>query len=273
MKLACVLSWKKMQFSDCSFTYSSLGVPLAHDTEPTNIYRNSVNRQIFRTIRTSSNRTTCNRPPRTNNCRNSKLISASSSAIAMAAGIEVNASQWRLVEVGRVVLFTHGKYLGRLAVIVEIIDHKRVNSPASISNITFPCSFESQVLVDGPSKKENASVPRHATSLSNLIITPIVIPKLPRGAGRGAVAKAWEKEGVESKWAESTWAKRRAQREKRKALSDFERFKVLRLKKQVRELLLWVQHTLFVQFHNPYIFLPDAVWCLRNLRGSPLGKI
>lgn len=40
--------------------------------------------------------------------------------------IEINASQWRLVEVGRVVLFTHGQYTGRLAVIVEIIDHKRV---------------------------------------------------------------------------------------------------------------------------------------------------
>lgn len=44
------------------------------------------------------------------------------------ADIEINASQWRMVEVGRVVLFTHGRYTGRLAVIVEIIDHKRVRS-------------------------------------------------------------------------------------------------------------------------------------------------
>jgi large subunit ribosomal protein L14e len=42
------------------------------------------------------------------------------------AEIEVKASQWRLVEVGRVVLFTHGPFTGRLATIVEIIDHKRV---------------------------------------------------------------------------------------------------------------------------------------------------
>lgn len=42
--------------------------------------------------------------------------------------INIVASQWRLVEVGRVVLFTHGQYTGRLAVIVEIIDHKRVCS-------------------------------------------------------------------------------------------------------------------------------------------------
>jgi len=38
----------------------------------------------------------------------------------------VVASQWRLVERGRVVLFTQGKYEGRLAVVAEIIDHKRV---------------------------------------------------------------------------------------------------------------------------------------------------
>jgi large subunit ribosomal protein L14e len=41
----------------------------------------------------------------------------------------VTASQWRLVEVGRVVLFTSGKYEGRLAAIAEIIDHKRVRIP------------------------------------------------------------------------------------------------------------------------------------------------
>lgn len=45
------------------------------------------------------------------------------------AEIEVAASQWRFVEVGRVVLFTHGQFTGRLAVIVEIIDHKRVRLP------------------------------------------------------------------------------------------------------------------------------------------------
>lgn len=49
------------------------------------------------------------------------------------AQIEVNASQWRLVEVGRVVLFTHEKYVGRLAVIVEIIDHKRASFPRQAS--------------------------------------------------------------------------------------------------------------------------------------------
>lgn len=35
-------------------------------------------------------------------------------------------SKWRLVEVGRVVLLQSGPSAGRLATIVEIIDHKRV---------------------------------------------------------------------------------------------------------------------------------------------------
>ena len=87
--------------------------------------------------------------------------------------------------------------------------------------------------MDGPSKKENATVPRQSVALNNLIVTPIVIAKLPRAAGRGAVARAWEKAEVETKWDESAWAKRREQREKRRNLSDFDRFKVLRLKKQV----------------------------------------
>ena len=42
------------------------------------------------------------------------------------AEVSITASTWRLVEVGRVVLFTHGKFKDRLATIVEIIDHKRV---------------------------------------------------------------------------------------------------------------------------------------------------
>jgi len=44
------------------------------------------------------------------------------------ANIDIKVSQWRLVEVGRVVLFTSGPHTGRLAAIVEIIDHKRVRT-------------------------------------------------------------------------------------------------------------------------------------------------
>lgn len=46
------------------------------------------------------------------------------------ADIDVKASLWRLVEVGRIVLFLNGPYTGRRGAIVEIIDHKRVRLKA-----------------------------------------------------------------------------------------------------------------------------------------------
>jgi large subunit ribosomal protein L14e len=125
-------------------------------------------------------------------------------------------SSWRLVEVGRVVLFSKpSPYEGRIAVIVEIVDHKRV-------------------LVDGPSETEAKAVPRHAAALANLALTPIVVEKLPRGIGNGPLKKKWEEFEVEKKWEEGAFAKNRSKSAKRRALNDFERFKVMRLKKQVR---------------------------------------
>lgn len=145
--------------------------------------------------------------------------------------VDVKATQWRLVEVGRVVLFTTGKYEGRLAAIVEIIDHKRVCAPRTSSEkqeLTV-----GQVLVDGPASSADRVVARHAAPLSHVSLTPIIIPKLPRAAGNGAVKAAWEKTDVDSKWNNSTWAKNRESRARRRQLTDFERFKVMRLRKQV----------------------------------------
>ena len=90
-----------------------------------------------------------------------------------------------------------------------------------------------QVLVDGPSKFEGQTTPRTPIALSAVSLTSFVIPKLPKAAGTSAVAKLWEKEEIDKKWQESSWSKKREQRERRKNLTDFERFKVMRLKKQV----------------------------------------
>jgi ribosomal protein L14E/L6E/L27E len=87
------------------------------------------------------------------------------------------------------------------------------------------------VLVDGPSK--NGIVPRHSAPLKHVSLTPIVIPKLARAIGVGALKTAWEKNEVDSKFEQTTWAKKRAQFQKRRQLTDFERFKVLKLRKQV----------------------------------------
>lgn len=91
-----------------------------------------------------------------------------------------------------------------------------------------------QALIDGPSTDTKTAVPRQAISLSHLILTPLVLEKLPRASRTGVVKAQWEKAGIEAKWQESAWAKKRAQKERRRALTDFERFKVLRLRKQAR---------------------------------------
>ncbi|KAJ9287332.1 hypothetical protein DTO021C3_5023 [Paecilomyces variotii] len=135
-------------------------------------------------------------------------------AFAMAE-IDIKVSSWKLVEVGRVVLIRSGPYTGKLATIVEIVDHRRV-------------------LVDGPSSQENKVVPRHVLALSHATLTPFVIPRLPRAAGTGPVKKLWEKNEIDAKFAQSSFAKRSEQQERRKNLTDFERFKVLRLRKQAR---------------------------------------
>nr|AEH41480.1 60S ribosomal protein L14-A [Endocarpon pusillum] len=131
------------------------------------------------------------------------------------AQIDIKPAGWKLVEVGRVVLLRSGPHAGKLATIVEIIDHKRA-------------------LVDGPSSKEGAVVPRHAIQLDKVTMTPFTIPKLPRAAGTGPVRRLREKNEIDQKWAESSWAKKKETQERRKNLGDFERFKVMRLKKQAR---------------------------------------
>jgi large subunit ribosomal protein L14e len=88
------------------------------------------------------------------------------------------------------------------------------------------------VLVDGPSEK--GIVPRHAAALSSVSLTPIVLSKIPRATGSGFIKKAWAEQKVDEKFYDSNWAKKRAQFQKRRQLNDFERFKVMKLRKQVR---------------------------------------
>ncbi|KAK3935691.1 ribosomal protein L14-domain-containing protein [Diplogelasinospora grovesii] len=147
------------------------------------------------------------------------------------AEINVGASSWRRVEVGRVLKLEDG----RLAAIVEIIDHKRA-------------------LVDGPSADPRLATPRSQVSFSNTLLTPLVIDKLPRGARSGAVKSAWEKAEIDAKWKETNWAKKQLQQERRKALTDFDRFKVLRLKKQRR----FEERKALAKMSNPRVEeLPD----------------
>ena len=90
-----------------------------------------------------------------------------------------------------------------------------------------------QVLVEGTASSPEAVVPRHYAPLSNLSLTGFVLEKLPRGAGTAALKKQWDAQELEKKFNNSEFAKKREQTQKRRNLNDFERFKVMRLRKQV----------------------------------------
>lgn len=131
----------------------------------------------------------------------------------------------------QVVLLQSGPLAGKIAVIVEIIDHNRVSEYGGLSCVTLSSMFRTQAIIDGPL----TSVPRQAFSYRHLSLTPFRLAKLPRGAGSGCVRRQLEKEGIVAKWENSSWAKKRAAIEKRRSLNDFQRFEVMLAKKARRD--------------------------------------
>ncbi|KAI8371187.1 ribosomal protein L14-domain-containing protein [Choanephora cucurbitarum] len=117
----------------------------------------------------------------------------------------------RQVEVGRVVLINYGADAGKLAVIVDIIDHNRA-------------------LIDGPT----TGVVRQAFAYKRLVLTPLVLKNLPRNIGKAALVKALEKNETIAAWNKTAWAKKIEQRKVRANLNDFDRFKLAKLKNQRR---------------------------------------
>ncbi|KAI9289124.1 translation protein SH3-like domain-containing protein [Umbelopsis sp. AD052] len=117
----------------------------------------------------------------------------------------------RQVEVGRVVIINYGADAGKLAVIVDIVDHSRA-------------------LIDGPT----TGVKRQAFAYRRLTLTPMVVKDLPRAAGATALKKSLEKNETIAAWNKTAWAQKLANRTQRKNLGDFDRFKLLKFKNQRR---------------------------------------
>jgi large subunit ribosomal protein L14e len=90
-----------------------------------------------------------------------------------------------------------------------------------------------QVIVDNPSDDSAKAVPRHSAALSHLALTSIEI-EIPRAIGKAALRKKWDAAGIDKKWDDGNFAQSRAKSAKRRNLNDFERFKAMRLRKQVR---------------------------------------
>ncbi|PLW15376.1 hypothetical protein PCANC_20476 [Puccinia coronata f. sp. avenae] len=122
----------------------------------------------------------------------------------------------RFVEVGRVVLINDpsSPSNGKLATIVEIIDHGRA-------------------LIDGPT----TSVPRQSIAFRRVILTPFLIKGLPRGSRAATVGKAFEKAEIGKKWEASGWKKSVDSKATRRSLTDFQRFEVMILKRQRRDII------------------------------------
>jgi large subunit ribosomal protein L14e len=131
------------------------------------------------------------------------------------------------------VLLNSGPSAGRIAVIVEIIDHNRVRVPCADNHCGTDEYSLRQAIIDGPT----TSVPRQAFPYRHLTLTPLTLTKLPRGAGSGVVRKLLEKEATVEKWEKSSWAQKRAAVQKRRELNDFGRFRVMLEKKARRDVV------------------------------------
>ena len=114
----------------------------------------------------------------------------------------------RFVEVGRVIIINYGPLVGKLAVLVDILT-------------------TTKVIVQGL----KGGVKRQELSLRRVTLTDDKI-NIKRGAKRDEVYKAIEEYKLEEKYKKSNYAKKVALREKRGSLTDFDRFKVMRLRQK-----------------------------------------
>lgn len=114
------------------------------------------------------------------------------------------------MEVGRVARINYGPLEGKLATIVDILNDKRV-------------------LVDGE------GIQRQVIPIRRLQLTRQVL-KLGRGARTGKVRSVIAKEGVAKKFADSSLGRSFARQQRRQNLTDFERYKVLVLRRKLAKL-------------------------------------
>ena len=120
----------------------------------------------------------------------------------------------KFVQIGRVAYVAYGPEEKKLVAVVDIVDQNRV-------------------LVDGPNFR------RQVLNLKTLYLTKYYI-RIQHGARAASVKKAWEKAEIDKKWSESSWAKRLAAKVKRTAMTDFDRFKLMKAK-QARSHLITLE--------------------------------
>ena len=118
----------------------------------------------------------------------------------------------KFVEIGRVAIVNYGPLAGKVAVIVDILNTTRV-------------------LIHGPKE----GVRRQEISLKRLTLTDFKLD-IKRGIHKDNLVKAIEDYKLDDKFKESIYAKKVEKRKLRANLTDFDRFKVMRLRQQRRVL-------------------------------------
>jgi len=117
------------------------------------------------------------------------------------------------VEIGRVALVNSGPEKGKTCTIVDVIDQNRA-------------------LVDGP----ETGVRRHAMEFKRMRLTKFKL-RIPNGTSTKTVKKAWQKDEISKKFAETTMAKRMASQKKKEDMTDFDRFKLYKTKQRLNKIV------------------------------------
>lgn len=119
----------------------------------------------------------------------------------------------QFVEVGRIVLISYGPLADKIAIIVDIVDDKRV-------------------LIDVIGSEE----PRQTIPVKRIKLTDIVA-KIQKAASQAEVAEVVKAENVVAKWEETKWAKKLAAAQAKDNMNDFQRFKYAKLAAKRDELV------------------------------------
>ncbi|KAK3859258.1 hypothetical protein Pcinc_034612 [Petrolisthes cinctipes] len=128
----------------------------------------------------------------------------------------------KLIQIGRVVFINNGRYKGRLAAIVDIIDGSRG-------------------LIDGPCTR----VPRQALRFADMYLTNYVL-KINRGQREKLLRQAWNEAEISKQFAKSRWSQNLKKGKLRDQMTDYCKYKVGRAK-QTRNKIV---RNLFNQMKN-----------------------
>lgn len=115
-----------------------------------------------------------------------------------------------LLRLGRVVYINYGALSGKIAIVVDIVN-------------------ENKVVIDGPT----LNVCRQVISTKRLTLTKFCLGEYKMSCTRGDLKKMIESFDLLKRFSSCGIGKRLAQQERRRNLTDFERFKVLVLRRKL----------------------------------------